>query len=173
MSDDELFEPYRLPDDDGHPARYAARMMDLPEHAHLKEHEVSFGWLMRIEPKEKGGKVTLGSVHATANMAQGQFRDLFLMMLQRLVGALPEFVVVLDAGWWAEAGEQERCALIFHELSHVKQALDRFGAPRFDRDGNPVWTLVEHDITAFKAEVARFGAWHADISDFLHAARGA
>ena len=57
------------------------------------------------------------------------------------------------------------------EPQHVQQAIDRYGAPRFDRDGLPVFKCVAHDIEAFRAEVARFGAWRPDIADFLNTAR--
>jgi hypothetical protein len=160
-------DPYSLPANDGHPADIAARLMLLPEHAPLLEHEVAFGWLMRNTPKIKGGKVELGSVHAVKTMAQGGFKDLFTMMLGRLLGTVPDYVIVINAEWWAAASAREKDALIFHELSHVKQAVDDFGALRFDKDGFPVWALVGHDVEAFNAEVARFGAWHEGIASFL------
>lgn len=171
MTEDDDVTPFELPADNRHPATIAARLMLLPEHKALKEAEVSFGWLVRGVPKEKGGKVELGSVHAVKTMFQGQFKDLGLQLLERMLGYLPEFLVIVDGTWWAQASDTEREALIFHELSHVKQAEDAFGAPKFDRDGNPVFRLVEHDITAFNAEVVRYGAWNDGIKSFLHAAR--
>ena len=169
MTDDDT-TPFNLPANTRHPATIAERLMRLPEHAALKENEVSFGWLVRGVPKEKGGKVELGSVHAVKTMFQGQFKDLGLMMLERMIGYLPEFIVIVDGAWWAQAGDIEREALVYHELCHVKQSVDEFGGLKFDRDGNPVFRIVEHDITAFNDEVERYGSWNAGIAGFLSAA---
>ena len=46
---------------------------------------------------------------------------------------------------------------------HIQQKVDKYGSPRFDLDGNPVYGIKEHDVTAFHAEVARYGAWHGDL----------
>ena len=87
---DDTPDPYTLPDNDTHPANYAARVMQHPTHAHLADNEVTFGWLMRTTPKVKAGRITLGSVHDTKTMAQGGFKDLFTMMLERLLGTVPQ-----------------------------------------------------------------------------------
>jgi len=167
------FDPFMLPDEATHPATIAERLMRLPEHFPLAEHEVRFGYLMRATPKEKGGKVELGSVHAVKTMCQGAFKDLFAMMLTRLLRGLPDYVIVIDATWWAEASAIEREALVYHELCHVRQATDEYGAMKFDKDGYPVWRLVEHDVAAFNAEVQRYGAWDNTIASFLAAGRAA
>ena len=168
---DDVFTPYSLPSGDVHPADLAARLMRLPELVHLHDHEVSFGWLMRNESKHKGNKVELGSVHDVTTMFQGGFKDLGLQLLEGMLGYLPAFLVVLDWHFWQQASATERDALVHHELLHVQQAIDKFGAPRFDRDGLPVFKCVGHDIEAFRAEVARFGAWRPDIAEFLETAR--
>lgn len=168
---DDITDAYSPPDNGAHPADIAARLMLLPEHAPLAEHEVQFGWLMRNTPKEKGGKTELGSVHAVKTMFQGGFKDLGLQLLAGMLGYLPEYLVVINAEWWGKASAEQREALLYHELCHVKQAVDQYGALKFDRDGYPVWALVEHDVTAFNAEVARYGAWTGDIASFIAAAK--
>lgn len=171
--DTDDLQAFALPDPGAHPADIAARLMRDPHHVHLLDNEVSFGWLMRCDAKDKGGKRELGSVHAVKTMFQGGFKDLGLQLLAGMLGELPQFLVVLDLAWWRQATPLQREALVWHELCHVRQAVDKFGAPKFDRDGLPVFGLVEHDITAFESEVQRFGAWTADIAGFLEAARGA
>ena len=169
---DDITDAYSPPDDGAHPADIAKRLMLLPEHSPLAEHEVKFGWLMRNSPKEKGGKTELGSVHAVKTMFQGQFKDLGLQLLTTMLGYLPDYLVVLNAAWWQSASAEQREALLYHELCHVKQAVDQYGALKFDRDGYPVWTLVSHDLEEFNAVVARYGAWQGDIASFLGAAGG-
>ena len=170
MTDDDITDPYSLPDEASHPETIAARVMLHKVHAHLAENEITFGWLMRTEPKVKAGKVTLGSIHDTKTMAQGAFKDLFLMMLERLLGFVPMYVVVLDAEFWGAASDTEREALVWHELAHCQHATDQYDAPKYDRDGNPVYALKGHDIEAFKSEVERFGAWTPDIAEFMRVA---
>jgi len=170
MTDDDLPPPFTLSPEDAHPAIIAARVMGYPEHQHLRDNEVAFGWLMRATPKEKGNKIELGSVHDVKTMFQGGFKDLGLQLLQGLLGELPQFLVVINAPWWGQASDEEREALVFHELCHVQQAIDHFGSPKFDRDGLPVFKCVGHDVEAFRSEVVRYGQWTPDLADFVAAA---
>lgn len=175
MTDDNDLQAYSLPPSDAHPADIAARVMRMPEHQHLADNDITFGWLMRHEPKVKGGRTELGSVHETAHMAQGGFRDLFEQLLCGMLGYLPQFVVVINLPWWEEASALEREALVFHELAHVRQKTDKYGAPRFNmQTGAPVYGVHGHDIEAFRSEVERYGAWTPDIRAFVASAnRGA
>lgn len=170
--DDDYLPAFTLPPDDAHPGDIAERVMTMPEHRHLAENEITFGWLMRSEPKVKGGKVELGSVHDVKTMFQGGFKDLGMQLLEGMLGHLPQFIVVLNYEAWRSFNPEKRTALVFHELCHVQQSLDKFGAPKFDKDGLPVYGLVGHDIEAFSSEVSRFGAWTSDIADFLEVANG-
>lgn len=72
-------------------------------------------------------------------------------------GDVPDFVLTFDARLAAEATDRRWCALADHELRHCVQGRDRFGAPRFDRDGRPVFTLATHDVEEFVAVAARYG----------------
>lgn len=169
LDDLQAFVP---PDTDAHPADIAARLVNAPPLQHLRDNDIAFGWLMRVEPKHKGNKVELGSVHDVDTMFQGGFKDLGLQLLAGMLGDLPQFLVVLNREWWAEATPRDREALVWHELKHVQQAIDRWGAPKFDREGRPVFKVVGHDIEAFNDEVERYGAWRPDIERFARAVRG-
>lgn len=168
-TDDDLAElqAFALPAGPHHPADIAARLMLDPEHQHLSDNEISIGYLMRIGEKQKGGKRELGSVNDTKTMFQGAFKDLGSQLLAGMLGRFPQFLMVLDLEWWNEATARDRDALVWHELCHLKHAVDRYGAPRFDLDGFPVYKIHEHDVTAFKSEVERFGAWSPDLREFL------
>lgn len=170
-ADDEL-APFEVPADDAmHPAIIAERLMNDPEHAHLRENEIRLDYLFRGEPKIKGGRMVLGSVHEPS--CQGEMRPLFEWMLERLLGRLPDYLIILDRGFWTSVTPQTRDALLFHELCHIKQKVDEYGAPKFNKQtGLPMYGLVGHDIEEFRAVVAKFGAWSPDIEDFLAAARG-
>ena len=168
---DDTEAPYRLPDAATHPAIIAERVMRMPEHQHLVDNEIEIDWLMRTGEKIKGGRQVLGSVHEPA--CQGEFKDLFQWMLERLLGRLPRFLVILDLEFWEASTAEAREILIFHELCHIKQKLDRYGAPRFDKDGLPVYGLKNHDVEEFTSVVARYGAHTPELAQFVDAARGA
>jgi hypothetical protein len=162
--------PYRLPDNDSHPAVIAERVMRMPEHLHLVDNEIEIDWLMRTHEKIKGGRMILGSVHEPT--CQGEFKILFQWMLENLLGRLPRFLVILDDAYWKQASAKEREILIFHELAHIQHMLDRYGAPRFDKDGMPVYGLAGHDVEEFTSVVARYGAYSDEIRAFVAATQG-
>lgn len=166
--DEQVIEPYVVPNNATHPAVIAERLMQHEAHAHLKENEVLIEWLLKTDLKTKGGKQVIGAVHEPK--VQGQLKDLFEMLLVRFFGEMPQFVIVLDREFWNAASPRDREALIWHELEHIKQAEDQYGAPKFTREGDPVYRLVEHDVAAFRSEVERYGAWSPDLVDFLAAA---
>lgn len=171
-TDDDLLEAFAVPaEGPEHPAVIAERLMNEPEHAHLRENEIRIEYLFRNESKSKGGKMVLGSVHEPT--CQGELRPLFEWMLGRLFGEMPDYVIILDKGFWDGVTPQTREALLYHELCHVKQAVDEYGMPRFNRQtGEPIYRLVAHDLEEFNAVVAKYGAWSPDIADFIAAARG-
>jgi hypothetical protein len=168
MSDIEYFEPYLVPEGELHPAIIAERHMLQDEHKHLKENEVHIEYLFKTEVKLKGGKQILGMVHEPK--VQGHLKDLFEMLLRSFFGAMPRFIITLDHEFWKGASEHEREALLWHELAHIKQEKDAYDAPKFDRDGLPVYGLVEHDVVAFVSEVERYGAWHGSLKQMVKAA---
>lgn len=159
--------PYSLPTADNHPATIAERVMRMPEHQHLVDNEIDVDWLMRNFEKVKGGRIVLGSVHEPT--CNGELAPMFEWMVERLFGRLPRFLVILDAEYWAAATDLQREILIFHELCHIQQKLDKFGAPRFDKDGLPVYGLKSHDVEEFSATVYRYGAYSEEIKTFVDA----
>lgn len=158
------------PDDDAHPVRHADHLMRrlrLPEFAHLVEGEARIEWLMRSHEEIKGGRRILGSCHMPA--VQGQLKDVFLWMLEEMFGDLPDFLIILDAQYWADASERDREILVFHELLHAIQKVDAYGSPRFQEDGTPCWGLRGHSVEEFNETVARYGAHSPDLVEFFGA----
>lgn len=160
---------YRRPTEaDGHPAKIAANLLKLPEFEHLRDGEAYIEWLFRLVPERRGGRDVLGSVHMP--QVQGQLKDVFLWMLVELFGRLPDFLVILDWEYWEGADARQREILVYHELMHAIQKVDREGSPRFNDDGTPAWGLRGHDVEEFAAVVLRYGAHNDDIKRFIAAA---
>lgn len=167
MDDD--IDLLRLPEPEDGLEPIVDRVLRMPEHAHLVDHEIDVAWLFRVEPKVKGGREILGTVYEPT--VQGELRDVFRWMLRRILGRLPHFIAVLDETYWGGASDRDREILCFHCLCHVRQKTDKYGAPRYDRDGLPVYGVMAHDVEEFTAVVERYGAWNDDIRAFVEAAR--
>jgi hypothetical protein len=166
---DEQFSLFSIPHPDHHPATIAARLLELEEHQHLKDHDATIDWLIRNEPKCKGGRRVLGTAYIP--MVQGELRDCFEWLLSALLGRWPDFLIVIDREYWEQADARAREILVYHELSHCVQKFDAYGAPRFHKDGRPMWGLRGHDVEEFTATVKRYGSWSDEIKLFVAAAR--
>ncbi len=161
---------FRPEEGEADPGPILARLVaERPELETLRVGMAEFCIVMRSEEEVRGGKRSIGL--CALPRWQGRLAGLAAMLLAEWHGRMPDFLIVLDAGWWEGAAERDREALLFHELMHAWHSEDADGEPRFTADGLPVWGIREHDVTAFRAEVARYGAWHPDIADFLAAAR--
>lgn len=169
-ADEDLVIGFAVPEGDGpdHPRTIATRLMALPEHKHLAENNIRVEYLFRAEPKMHGGKLVLGSVHEP--QCQGAMRPLFEWLIERLFGYLPDYLMILDTGFWTGVTAQTREALVHHELMHIQQKRDEYGEPRFNRiTGEPLYGLVSHDIEEFNLTAQRYGAWSPAISEFMEA----
>ena len=72
-------------------------------------------------------------------------------------GALPDFVVYFDMALWQRDSPLEREQLCYHELCHLQQRRDDYGAPKFEKSGRPAVHLVPHDVEVFHSELRRYG----------------
>jgi hypothetical protein len=144
-----------------------ARVLELPQHAELLEGGAAIDYLFRVAEKRRKGRRVLGMCIMPA--VQGDLADLFDHLLTATLGRFPDFLIVLDWTYWCEATLLQREILVFHELKHARQATDRLGAPRFNREGMPVWTTVDHDVSVFHDEARRYGAHDTDLARLVEA----
>lgn len=140
-----------------------------PLFAHLRDGEASLLFLMRVMPKEKDGKATLGQMCLPT--FGGPMASVGTWMLARLCDGLPDFIMILDVAWWEQAPVEQRRALVFHELLHAKHATDKEGELRFTPEGRAVWAIRPHDVEEFDDVARRFGAWNPDLLRFAQALR--
>ncbi|WP_459615309.1 putative metallopeptidase, partial [Enterobacter hormaechei] len=76
----------------------------------------------------------------------------------------------LAADYCSQCSDLEFCALVEHELYHIAQATDDFGAPKFNKEtGQPVLTLRGHDVEEFTGVVRRYGA-SKEVQELVDAA---
>ena len=107
--DEEFEDDVRLPErgTELDPRIYASRLIDgCPEFAHLKEAEVDIAWVESVAGLTDKGRRVLGLVHLPR--VQGKLNILFAWLLKTMHGADPDFVIFVDAVWWAQAPVKER-----------------------------------------------------------------
>lgn len=176
MSDGEDLAPdhtFRLAEEGpADPRPIMARLVaDAPEFEDLRTGEPAIMVLFRGIPKVKGGKRFLGEM-CLPNF-QGSLGQVALWLLAKACqGELPDFLLILDAEWWGEATENQRSALVHHELKHCCIATDKEGDQRFTDEGDPIWAIREHDVSEFYDTVSRFGDWLGDVAPLVRALSG-
>ncbi|MCM3132231.1 MULTISPECIES: putative metallopeptidase [Paenibacillus] len=80
--------------------------------------------------------------------------------------------LILPNKVWEHLTDQQKEALVFHELCHVEASVDKNRAPRnSSNDGRPVFRLCSHDLEEFKLVVEKYGLWRPDAQDFMVSAK--
>lgn len=130
------------------------------DHAHLRDAQIGVLWTTVRNEKQMRRVAATAEQPMFRASAWGRARQ--EMQMCEWFGDIPDFVITIDARIAAEMSDAQWCALIEHELYHCAQALDLFGAPRFNqRTGLPVFALKGHDVEEFVGVVRRYGAGNA------------
>lgn len=139
-----------------------------PDHFHLLNADLCFLWASTAFTRK--GRTVLGQCEEVAMRAGGWQKARMEQQMYEWFGRVPQFIITLAADYCAQCNDLEFCALLEHELYHITQATDDFGAPRFNRDtGLPVLKLCGHDVEEFVGVVRRYGASHA-VQELVDAA---
>lgn len=170
--DTAIADSFYLPPQEGPeaPLTYYTKVLPLADFETIREHEAVIAFMMRRDEKIKAGKRILGTCYMPK--VQGDLSPMFDWMLERTLGYFPDFLIVLDHAWWEIASLRSREILVFHELKHCAQRHNKLGEAMFERDsGRPVWNIVGHDVEEFTSVVGRYGAWNAELAEFINAAK--
>lgn len=111
-------------------------------HPHLEDARIRY--LFRSKPQKIGGAFAA----ATATKVPSVYAFL----------AKVDFIIQVHEGDWDEYDEEQRVALMDHELMHCG----------VDENG---WCLIPHDLEEFNEIVERRGEWDARIQNFIAAWR--
>lgn len=133
----------------------------IEEHAHLLYAEIGFLWTNA--PARKRGRTILGTAEIFQRRGSGWTKARQEAQMAAFFGGVPDFVITISAPYAArcleEGSHANIGALLDHELCHCGQALDNWGAPRFNQQtGRPIFTMRGHDVEEFVGVVARWGA---------------
>jgi Putative phage metallopeptidase len=126
------------------------------DHAHLLDADIRVMWASCSF--EKQGRRVLGQAEQVAFRAGGWQRARMEQQMHDWFGDVPAFIITLAADYCATCSDIDFCALVEHELYHLAQATDQYGAPAFTKDGAPKLKLQGHDVEEFVGVVRRYGA---------------
>lgn len=137
-------------------------------HRHLED--AAIGWLWTNGEQANKDRTVAGECRMIGPAQRKWSSQMAHYQLMQWFGYVPNFLITLSAPYTASADDWSFCALVEHELCHAAQDVDPFGEPRFDRQGNPIFRLVAHDVEQFTDVVARYGAGAADVAEMVRAA---
>ncbi len=142
-----------------------------PDHTHLVDADVAFMWAS--DSFAKKGRYVLGQAEQVMLRASGWQKARMEQQMYEWFGRIPKFIITLAADYCSQCNDLEFCALVEHELFHIAQKVDEYGAPKFTKEGFPVLTLRDHDVNEFIGVVERYGAGAPDsnINKMIKAAQ--
>ncbi|WP_345956777.1 putative metallopeptidase [Pseudomonas fulva] len=138
-----------------------------PEHAHLIDANIGVLWASSGAAKQ--GRVVLGQAEQLMFRAGGWQKARQEQQMREWFGEEPAYLITLAADYCAQCTDAEFCALVEHELYHIAQATDQYGAPKFTQDGMPKLEMRGHDVEEFIGVVRRYGASN-DVQQLIDAA---
>ncbi len=139
-----------------------------PDHFHLADADIAFMWAASAFTKK--GRTVLGQAEEVMLRAGGWQKARMEQQMYEWFGRIPKFIITLAADYCSQCNDLEFCALVEHELYHIAQATDEFGAPKFNKEtGQPVLKLRGHDVEEFVGVVRRYGA-NRDVQELVDAA---
>jgi len=132
------------------------------DHEHLEQASLGFLWTNR-KFLDKGRHV-LGEASMGQPTGKPWSQMQRTMLYSEWFGEIPDFVITLDAVFLAEAGPDQICAVIEHELYHCGLMKDKYGETVFDPiTGLPRFCIRGHDIEEFTGVVGRYGPWNKGL----------
>jgi hypothetical protein len=118
----------------------------------LSEANIALAWRFGFK-RNKDGQLVLGKCKKVSELDK-QFQG-------------HDFVIILNSEAWEHLSDEQREALVFHELCHAAIAEDQNGNPKKDARGRQVYRIKKHDIEEFGDVVALYGCYKQDLENFV------
>lgn len=144
-----------------------------PDHAHLLDADIRVMWASSCF--EKQGRTVLGQAEQVAFRAGGWQKARMEQQMRDWFGDVPAFIITLAADYCVQCSDVDFLRLVEHELYHIAQATDQYGAPKFTQEGLPKLYLRGHDVSEFVSVVERYGVGNpdGDLARMVEAAKKA
>jgi hypothetical protein len=126
----------------------------------LVDARIALAWCTSWKP-DADGRVTIGKCRKASDL------DRELMEF--------DFIILLSKSFWLdlEVTDEQRRALLDHELMHAAVKVAENGEPEEDAKGRIVYRIRKHDIEEFADTVKRHGIYRGDLDTFAAALRSA
>jgi len=141
-----------------------------PDHTHIIDGDIEFLWA--ASRFERQGRLVLGQAEQVMFRAGGWQKLRQEQQMEEWFGRVPAFLIIVSAAFCRECSDVDFCALIEHELYHIAQDTDQYGAPAFTREGLPRLKLRGYDVEEFVGVVRRYGA-SEEVARLVEAVKGA
>lgn len=137
------------------------------DHAHLIDADIRVMWASSSYGKQ--GRTVLGQAEQVMFRVGGWQKARMEQQMRDWFGDIPAYIITLAADYCAQCSDEDFCALVEHELYHIAQAKDQYGAPKFTQEGLPKLEMRGHDVEEFVGVVRRYGA-SPDIQELVDVA---
>lgn len=141
-----------------------------PEHTHLLDAHIGYLWT-NVPCAQKQREIA-GMAEYPFFRSNPWINHRQMMQITEWFGAIPDFIITLDANYSVNASDINFCALVEHELYHCAQKLNEFGEPLFNSvTERPIYCIRSHDVEEFVGIVRRYGIGSvANGKEFIEAA---
>jgi hypothetical protein len=140
-----------------------------PDHAHLMQAEIGVLWTNADNSRHM--RQVIGQAEIMPPLAMGKWqRARACHQIEEWFGLMPDFLLTFSAPAADGLDDASFCALVEHELYHCAQARDVYGMPKFNREGQPVFSMRGHDVEEFVGVVARYGSAATGVAEMVEAA---
>lgn len=135
-----ITEAYRIMDD----------LIDK-HHNHLADAKIAIAWRFGWN-QDADGRLRLGQAKKGSDLD----RELHHF----------DFVILLNHEAWNKGGlkQEQKLALVDHELCHCEVSMDVDGEPKVDEEGRTVYRVRKHDIEEFLDVVNRHGCYTNELA---------
>lgn len=131
----------------------------IEEHAHLRTARLGFLWTTVGNARQMN--TVVGQCEIPGAQGGKWLKERVFFQLMQWFGWIPDFLITLHAPYAAEVSDAHFCSIVDHELCHAGQAKDIYGAPKYNKDGFPVFAIRGHDVEEFVGPVRRWGMGNA------------
>lgn len=138
----EITEPWRILES------LISQMASWPRFEHLSRCKIRLFWVKDWKADADG--IAVGAQVCKAN-------EVDRILVEESKGETPDIFIKLPKVQWPNLDDTEKEHRIFHELCHIRQALDANGHQKRDTKDRPLWRLGRCPIKAFPEEIDRFG----------------
>jgi hypothetical protein len=125
------------------------------DHLHLEDADIEFLWAHQENSKQM--RRVVGQCEEVTFRCGAWQKGRQEQQMHEWFGRVPTYLITFDAMYANECSDIEWCALVEHELFHIAQKTDLFGAPAFTKEGLPKLGIRSHDVEEFVGIVRRYG----------------